>query len=125
MTANFTHSAFGITWLNETLPPFTTPRYFLAPFKLEMNSRDSLYTSENVTATTRLYSVDIYCKPATIFTPQDESEVTGSSAFSSIAKSYYMNPTGCKVVLGWKEKYTSFYAGCNVNPDYTNYYLKP
>lgn len=136
MTANFTRSAFGITWLNETLPPFTTPQYVLAPFNLETNSRDSLYTSENVTATTRLYSVDIHCKPATIFTPQDESEVTGSNGFSSIAKSYYMSSTGCKaprpygptgndtiggVGVEGVKKYTSFYAGYNVNPDY---YLK-
>ncbi|KKY24866.1 hypothetical protein UCDDS831_g02206 [Diplodia seriata] len=135
MTANFTYSAFGITWLNETLPPFMTPQYVLAPFKLENNNSASTFASENITATTRLYSVDINCEPATIFTPQNESEVED---FPSIAESYYMSSTGCRVTrpygptgndtmggVGVEEvkKYTSLYAGYNDDDGYANYYM--
>ncbi|EKG18932.1 hypothetical protein MPH_03816 [Macrophomina phaseolina MS6] len=135
MTANFTYSAFGITWLNETLPPFMTPQYVLAPFKLERNSSGVAYSSENVTANTRLYSVDIKCENATIFTPKNESEVMD---FPSLAPSYYISTTGCRVPrpygptgndtmggVGVEEvkKYTSLYAGYNDDNGYANYYM--
>lgn len=135
MTANFTYSAFGIAWLNETLPPFMTPQYALAPFKLEKNGTDTSFASENVTANTRLYSVDINCEPATIFTPENRSEVKG---FPSITDSYFMSTTGCRVPrpygptgndtiggVGVEEvkKYSSLYAGYNDENGYANYYM--
>lgn len=133
MTANFT-SAFGIAWLNETLPPFMTPQYVLAPFKLDDNGT-GIVSSGNLTANTLLYSVDISCEKATIFTPQDESE---AQDFPSIADSYYTSTTGCRVprpygptgndTMGGSgveeiKKYTSLYAGYSNDEGYADYYM--
>lgn len=48
-------------WLNETLPPFMTPEYVLAPFGPANVSATSL-KSGNWTASTSKYSVDVSCE---------------------------------------------------------------
>ncbi|KAF2090740.1 hypothetical protein K490DRAFT_33931 [Saccharata proteae CBS 121410] len=56
----YAESVYNLLWLNETLPPFTTRNYTLAPFGPAHNlSRTE--DSESWTAPTTLYSVDLIC----------------------------------------------------------------
>ena len=60
---HYTHSAYGIAMLNETLPPYTTWNYTLAPFK---SLGAEAQKGENWIAPTTLYSLDIQCEEATL-----------------------------------------------------------
>ena len=62
----FSQSAYRIISLNETLPKFMARNYTLAPFKpslLDKNETEDTGTQQ-WTAPTTLYSLDLYCEPA-------------------------------------------------------------
>ncbi|KAH7135259.1 hypothetical protein B0J11DRAFT_575858 [Dendryphion nanum] len=87
----YIHSAHGIIWLNETLPPYMTRSYALAPFKPLNNS--TLATDTNWTAPTTLYGVDIFCEvPKLIRKPYTEPH-TNASMFQEI----YTSSNGCEL----------------------------
>jgi hypothetical protein len=56
----YSHSAHGIIWLNETLPPYMSRDYVLAPFQVK--DVDQLQKNVTWSATTQLYSVDVDCE---------------------------------------------------------------
>lgn len=60
LTATYAQSAYNIAWLNETLPPFMTRDYMLAPFG-PIKSLDDTKDAETWTAPTTMYSVDVEC----------------------------------------------------------------
>jgi hypothetical protein len=60
----YAQSTYGITVLNETLPPYMTLNYTLAPFLPSENARHQSNEAGEWTAPTTLYSLDLYCEPA-------------------------------------------------------------
>lgn len=62
---NFLDQANGITWLNETLPAFTTKEFAVAPFA-PLNEQSSGLVNETWTAATILYETDLACEAAEI-----------------------------------------------------------
>jgi hypothetical protein len=63
LSTRFALSTYAIVMLNETLPPYTTRNYTLAPFK----SLDAISESEGLwTAPTTLYSLDMQCEEAAL-----------------------------------------------------------
>ncbi|KAF7185679.1 hypothetical protein HII31_13020 [Pseudocercospora fuligena] len=66
LTADYAQSVYNIAWLNESLPPFMTKEYALAPFA----SADRLPSeglNVSMMGNTTLYSVDIACEAATLW----------------------------------------------------------
>lgn len=61
MSIRYAQSTYAIVMLNQTLPPYTTRNYTLAPFQ----SLDANFESDGVwTAPTTLYSLDMQCEEA-------------------------------------------------------------
>src|SRR5262245_36696799 len=77
VSLNFTYSAYGIMYLNESLPPYMARDFILAPFR--PSTGGSAGVNGTWTARTRLYSVDMKC------------EVAGSN------DTYYTSSDGCAV----------------------------
>ncbi|GAB7347093.1 hypothetical protein MBLNU459_g3224t2 [Dothideomycetes sp. NU459] len=63
LTGSYVQHVYNILWLNETLPPFMSRDYLLAPFRI-VDETGTLQTTESWTGRTRLYSVDVACQPA-------------------------------------------------------------
>ncbi|KAK2763098.1 hypothetical protein FQN54_009732 [Arachnomyces sp. PD_36] len=62
LTLNFGNDAYGITWNDQPLPPFTTRNYTLAPFR-PATSRPYRGVNQTLTATTTLFGTDLDCTP--------------------------------------------------------------
>lgn len=62
-SAIYAQSAMNIIWLNETLQPFMTREFVLAPFGPKQTV-GSIEMAEHWTAKTTLYSVDVSCERA-------------------------------------------------------------
>jgi hypothetical protein len=65
LNANFLNIAYGISWLNQSLPPFSTRQYIVLPFQpYPAHQLSSL--SETWTATTDAFGTSLLCSPANI-----------------------------------------------------------
>jgi hypothetical protein len=94
ITGRYVQSAHGIIWLNETLPPYMTRDYVLAPFKPRMAGNDlavnSIWSSD-----TTLYSVDMKCETPTIQV-SNQTQYSGSQDKTTIVQTAkYMSSNGC------------------------------
>lgn len=65
LTLNFLNDAYGVAWLGQSLPAFTTQAYALAPFTPVRNHK-ALGTNTTWTSSTTLYSTDLDCHPAEV-----------------------------------------------------------
>lgn len=63
MAGNVLNTAYGITWLNQTLPPYTTREYATLPFRPMTMAKEAL-ESETWTAVTNVYRTNLTCKAA-------------------------------------------------------------
>ncbi len=62
---NLNNAAYGVTWLGQTPPPFTTREFALAPFSL--HSLDSTGNNASIVANTTLYRSGLSCStPASV-----------------------------------------------------------
>lgn len=93
ITGRYIHSAHGIIWLNETLPPFMTRDYVVAPFRPHV-SGNSPMPDETWTADTTLYSVDMSCEVPTIKI-EDTPRVSGGTRRQTVQASKYVSKSGC------------------------------
>ena len=81
LTLRYAQSTYAIVMLNQTLPPYTTRNYTLAPFQ----SIDADYESDGLwTAPTTLYSLDMQCEEAT----QSKAPIGKSTIYSGLGCSY-------------------------------------
>ncbi|TAQ88659.1 hypothetical protein B7494_g3002 [Chlorociboria aeruginascens] len=65
LNANFLDTAYGIAWLNQSLPPFTTSKSVVLPFKpLPGTGRAS--STESWSATSQVFSTTLNCTPAIV-----------------------------------------------------------
>ncbi|CZS94144.1 uncharacterized protein RAG0_04191 [Rhynchosporium agropyri] len=77
MNANFMNRAYGIAWLNQVLPPFTTPEYAVMPFEPSQQS-SRLSANELWTTTAIAFHTNLTCFPAQVV-----QEKTFSYTFSN------------------------------------------
>jgi hypothetical protein len=94
ITGRYVQSAHGIIWLNETLPPYMTRDYVLAPFKPQEDGNDSANNSTWSLDTT-LYSLDMKCETPTVkFQSQTQYSVSQDKT-TTVQTAKYMSSNGC------------------------------
>ncbi|KAF1847952.1 uncharacterized protein K460DRAFT_363966 [Cucurbitaria berberidis CBS 394.84] len=134
LTNRYVHSSHGIIWLNETLPPYMTRDYVLAPFKLQ-EAETALAVNQTWTSDTTLYSLDMKCEVPMVQVRKDEynrfsSEYVSSNGCSSptdLATSFGNETIGPKPSLHGQSVYdtkefASLYIGY-YSTDTSDYYL--
>ncbi|RYN51103.1 hypothetical protein AA0118_g10587 [Alternaria tenuissima] len=91
----YIQSAHGIIWLNETLPPYMTRDYVLAPVQPKDVVSD-LASNLTWTSDTMLYSLDMKCETPTIKV-KNETTFSGdiNTGFETIQTAAYMSSNGC------------------------------
>jgi hypothetical protein len=65
LTTNFIDTAYGVTWLNQKLPPFTTHDLAFLPFQPSQDLSEATAT-ETWTTTTNAYYTNLSCTPALV-----------------------------------------------------------
>jgi hypothetical protein len=65
LNANFLNTAYGISWLNQSLPPFSTPQYTVFPFQPERLRQFTTHT-ETWETVTDAFGTWLSCTPANI-----------------------------------------------------------
>ncbi|KAF2626303.1 hypothetical protein BU25DRAFT_471860 [Macroventuria anomochaeta] len=119
LSMRFAQSTYGIATLNETLPGFMARNYTLAPFRPTTNEGASSESQSTWTATTTMYSLDMYCESAPAIR---ESRGRSTSV-------QYKSSGGCNVTLGLTGNLTqgsnsnSFYSPLLNMKDYTAMYI--
>ena len=133
VTANYTYSVYGITWLNERLPLWMTRQAALASFQPITQLTTGM--TENWMAETTLYSVDVNCEPA------DLKNVTEDSiANKAYTKLYYTSTHGCRIpypygpegkdIVGEEglsevKQFSALYAGYQNHDGLADFYISP
>lgn len=97
LTAEYAQSVYNIIWLNETLPPFMSQQWMLAPFGL-LEPVGKVESIETWTAPTRLYSVDLKCEV-------DSGRLSSSNGCNHSSQNMAL-PTKIK-----DDEYYSYYVG--------------
>ncbi|KAF2133280.1 hypothetical protein P153DRAFT_331890 [Dothidotthia symphoricarpi CBS 119687] len=95
LTLSYTHSAYGILNLNETLPPFMTRNYTLAPFTTSTPSSPA-DDSGTWKANTTLYSMDLECEDVNTVVVTKMSELEDYTS----PMTRFNNSVGCSILLG-------------------------
>jgi hypothetical protein len=65
LDANFMNTAYGMSWLDQKLPAYSTADYTLRPYAL-VNSDPNVLSTETWIAPTLAYSTKLDCKPANV-----------------------------------------------------------
>ncbi len=117
----YLYSVFGISWLNETLPPFMTRDYALAPFG--MTDVEEAKNEERWSAATQLYSLDLDCDVAIT---EDVDSIDGFRYDDPQMMRFYSG-RGCRTRLEKRDisdtaGYLAFFAGYHAN-EYAHYYI--
>ncbi|KAF1935402.1 hypothetical protein EJ02DRAFT_428471 [Clathrospora elynae] len=117
ITGRYIHSTHGIIWLNETLPPYMTRDYVLAPFRPQESGTD-VAASSTWSSDTMLYSLDMRCEVPTL-------KVEDTQAFSgfdykptTVRKAKYMSSNDCGFPTDYYESFGNETIG--PNPSFQN-----
>lgn len=95
INGRFIHSTHGIIWLNETLPPYMTRDYVLAPVKIQ-DTKTDVKGNETWTVDTTLYSLDMQCEFPAIRT-KETTQISGLDRKpQSVKTSTYASSNGCE-----------------------------
>lgn len=93
LTLNFVNDGFGVTWYNQTLPPFTTRNYTLAPFRPTDSGSSYDDVNKTLAAATTLFGTDLDCVPPAA--AMEQTDFTGRSTFDDgrccVAKNVVLN----------------------------------
>jgi hypothetical protein len=65
LNTNALRLAYGITWLNQTLPPYMTREFATLPFRPRLEAT-AQFSSETWTTIANVYQTNLTCKPAII-----------------------------------------------------------
>ncbi|KAL5630069.1 hypothetical protein BROUX41_001675 [Berkeleyomyces rouxiae] len=113
------YTLYTSTWLNQSLPPFTTETYSLVPFDIQLDDIDNATPMGNLTSTTTKIWTNLTCTPAEhdILYPRPNS------------MSWYSNGYGCNVTNMTLETsspgtYRFWWIAYQDSP-YASYSLKP
>jgi hypothetical protein len=93
---SYIYSAHGIIWLNETLPPYMTRDYALAPFELQDVDETLDKGHRTWTSRTTLYSLDMECETPGVKV-QDELQMSSGFNFAptTVQTSQWVSSNGC------------------------------
>lgn len=112
------YSTVSIMWLNETLQPFMTRDFFLAPFS--PTTRDTASRrNETWTGTTQLFSVNVTCEDPLYYNTTDDVLV----ANSSWGCSFTLPPPNLTKDSPTGKYFTMVYVGWDNNEGSADYYL--
>jgi hypothetical protein len=116
VTMRYTHRTYAVVMLNETLPPYSTRNYTLAPFKsLDPSSQnDGIWT-----APTTLYSLDMQCEEAS-------QNISGRSiTYTSKTGCWYQAPgVGNQTIGSWPQGFdTRVPPGYNAVKEFSARYI--
>lgn len=94
--ARYIYSTHGIIWLNESLPPFMTRDYALAPFQPDESTKTFPHDQQTWTFTTTLYSLDMKCEIPGVQV-QDELQMSNGFEFGpqTIQSAQWISSNGC------------------------------
>jgi hypothetical protein len=102
VSSRYIHSAHGIIWLNETLPPYMTRDYVLAPFKPQGMGLEQYGKNETWTANTTLYSLDVHCETPKLEQGAPNWKYNGSEyVLSGTYSQQYTSTSGCKLPFSY------------------------
>ncbi|KAJ9639931.1 hypothetical protein H2201_007290 [Coniosporium apollinis] len=109
ISADYTYSVFGIAWLNNTLPPFMTQEFMVAPFRPQKQAIEA--ASETWTGESLLYSLDMNCEEAGIvpdprFLPNETDEQSAS---------FWSSSSGCEVPRPYRMTENQTMGGSGIN----------
>jgi hypothetical protein len=79
LTMRYIQSAYGIASLNETLPPYMTRNYTLAPFEAPID-QESVPGEGTYTGPTIMYALDLACTESSNRTDSYDTSKSGCSA---------------------------------------------
>ncbi|KAF2492362.1 hypothetical protein BU16DRAFT_620741 [Lophium mytilinum] len=110
VTTQYMQSVFGITWLNETLPPYMSRLLTLAPFKTQ--SQPAYGYQETWSAKTTSYGLDLFCQEGKRKMINETEYYTSSNGcrFPTNLGLTGNNTIGGNAVLEVKE-FSTFYVG--------------
>ncbi|KZM28707.1 uncharacterized protein EKO05_0009920 [Ascochyta rabiei] len=92
--ARYIHSAHGIIWLNETLPPYMTRDYTLTPFEPEIAELGRKGNHRTWTSTSTLYSLDMNCEKPGVSSKAEQQSSDGSDS-TTVRNSQWTSSDGC------------------------------
>lgn len=78
VSSKYFFTAYGVTWLGEPLPPFTTKEYVATPFRPLVGGMPK-GLNETWTAITRTYTTDLDCTLGTTAAPEQPFNVTNNA----------------------------------------------
>jgi hypothetical protein len=83
LQGSFLMAGYGVTWLGQNLPPFTSNSFALAPFKNWQGLDESLPTGQNetLTAPTTMYQTSLECSPPVNISFRTNEGLGASAAF--------------------------------------------
>ncbi|GIZ47520.1 hypothetical protein CKM354_001060900 [Cercospora kikuchii] len=120
LTVDYAQSTYNIAWLNESLPPYMTKEYMLAPFgPAKEMSEDAI--NQTFTGQTVMYSIDISCETAILWEKSEDLWYYNSSeGCSYYPPSYRPNGGG-----DLEKPFDTLYAGYQNQNGFADYYLSP
>lgn len=146
---NFVNDGYGITWVDQALPPFTTRNYTLAPFRV-VDGSSHLGVNKTLTSTTTLFGADLDCVPPAVAKELDYDTFKfadgrgcvldgapvfeSGTGFSATYNGYYsdkadvdpnLNRTGCNegtYIATWARKSDDFQGPFTALFCYSSYY---
>lgn len=118
MDSQYIYSTHGIIWLNESLPPFMTRDYALAPFRPLEADVTVNHENQTWTSSTTLYSLDIDCEvPGVAF--EDEGVPTWQGETITMTQMpQWTSSNGCKFPASYYKSVGNETMG--PNPDMNN-----
>ncbi|KAL1970743.1 hypothetical protein VTN77DRAFT_2577 [Rasamsonia byssochlamydoides] len=90
LTLNFVNEGYSVTWLNMSMPAFTTESYALAPF-LPSDDKQAIGMNQTWTGNTVLYQTDLDCQPAQSIPDRNSSRLTFSDGRGCVAQDVVAN----------------------------------
>lgn len=85
LTLNFVNEGYSVTWLNMSMPAFTTESYALAPF-LPSDDKQAIGTNQTWIGNTVLYQTDLDCQPARLIPDRNSSQLTFADGRGCVAQ---------------------------------------
>ncbi|KZL82074.1 hypothetical protein CI238_06736, partial [Colletotrichum incanum] len=118
MDQSVLNEGYALTWLNQQVPPFTTPEYAVLPFTAETNAPQK--SSTNWTGSTTKYWTEINCRPANITMFGEKRRQTYDFVNGQGCNASSINPYG---TFSPESPYKMMYIGFQ-NSAYVDYWLK-
>ena len=106
LNLSFVPKAYDVVWLNQSLPPFTTPDAAYIPFSIDEDSNSIsskvIFSNRTLTSRTSMLSTSIQCASASVYN-SSSLESYASKRSSSTTSYSFDGHFGCKVNMSASE----------------------